>query len=57
MHRINAKKDKFKEKILESVQHNDTVSLIMYMWTSLDMESYMTVDEDWKLQSSVIKEK
>lgn len=57
----NRNDEKFKEKVLESVQHNNTVSLIMYMWISLEMESYMTVmnfvDENWKLHSVVLEVK
>ncbi|KAJ8346063.1 hypothetical protein SKAU_G00302560 [Synaphobranchus kaupii] len=60
MHALTAKYDGIKEKVLELIQHSEALNLTTDMWTSLRMESYMTVtahviDGDWKQQTLVLE--
>ncbi|XP_073691495.1 E3 SUMO-protein ligase ZBED1-like [Garra rufa] len=62
MHAVTAKYEGLKEKVSELIQHSEALSLTTDMWTSLRMESYMTVtahfiDGDWKAQSLVLETK
>lgn len=62
MHALTAKYEGLKEKVSELIQHSEALSLTTDMWTSLRMESYMTVtahfiDGDWKAQSLVLETK
>ncbi|CAB1313122.1 unnamed protein product [Coregonus sp. 'balchen'] len=62
MHALTAKYENTKEKVLESIKNSQAVSFTTDMWTSLRMESYMTITahfitEAWRLQCLVLETK
>ncbi|XP_020315982.1 zinc finger BED domain-containing protein 1-like [Oncorhynchus kisutch] len=62
MQALTAKYETTKEKVLESIKNSQAVSFTTDMWTSLRMESYMTVTahfitEAWGLQCLVLETK
>ncbi|XP_039535814.1 E3 SUMO-protein ligase ZBED1-like [Pimephales promelas] len=59
---LTAKYEGLKDKVSALIQQSEALSLTTDMWTSLRMESYMTVtahfiDGDWKAQSLVLETK
>lgn len=59
---MSAQYESLKEKVSKLIRHNEALSLTTDMWTSLQMESYMTVtahfiDGDWKAQNLVLETK
>uniref|UniRef100_A0A8C7R8M3 HAT C-terminal dimerisation domain-containing protein n=1 Tax=Oncorhynchus mykiss TaxID=8022 RepID=A0A8C7R8M3_ONCMY len=62
MHALTAKYHNTKEKVLESIQNSQAVSFTTDMWTSLRMESYMTISahfitKAWRPQCLVLETK
>lgn len=60
MHVVDAKYTSTRAEIYQAIQKCEAVSLTTDIWTSLQMEAYLTVTahfitEDWRLESFVLE--
>ncbi len=59
---LKIKHDRLKEKVMAEIVCSEAVSFTTNLWTSLQMEAYMTVivhfiDEEWGMKSVVLEMK